>query len=291
MDQTILVTGGSGKLGRSVVSDLQEHGYRVVNADRHLSDACRTMRVDLCALGQVYGAMAGCDAVVHLAAIPAPNADPPEIVFGNNVISTFNVLQAASVLGIKKVVLASSLSALGLAYKVRPVPLRYFPIDEAHPALAQDAYGLSKIVGEEVAEGFARRDDDMSLVSLRLPLLVAPEEFLTMIRRLQQNMERTASVLWSYLDTRDAAYVIRQALEYEGKGHEVFYVNAPDTFVNVPTLELLREHYPAVEADPAKLEGYASPIDCSRACEILGFAPQFGWRNAMTDHAEEQHVV
>lgn len=281
MDQTILVTGGSGKLGQSVVSDLQEHGYRVINADRHLSDTCRTMRVDLCDLGQVYGAMTGCDAVVHLAAIPAPNADPPEVVFGNNVISTFNVLQTASVLEIKKVVLASSLSVLGLAYKVRPVPLRYFPIDEAHPALAQDAYGLSKIVGEEVAEGFTRRDETMSLVSLRFPLLVAPEGFSTLIPRLQQNVKHTASVLWSYLDTRDAASVIRQALDYKGTGHTIFYANAPETFVDAPTLDLLREHYPAVEIDPARLKGYTSPIDCRRARDMLGFAPRFEWRTVL----------
>lgn len=278
MDQTILVTGGSGKLGRSVVSDLQEHGYRVINADRHLLDSCRTMRVDLCDLGQVYGAMPGCDAVVHLAAIPAPNADPPEVVFGNNVISTFNVLQAASVLKIKKVVIASSLSALGLAYPFHPVPLRYFPIDEAHPVLAQDAYGLSKIAGEDVAEGFARRDETMSLISLRLPLLAAPEELPRLRSWVQHSPARTASVLWSYLDLRDAAYVIRQALGYEGKGHEIFYTNAPETFANIPTLDLLREHYPGGEVDPARLEGYASPIDCRRARDVLGFAPQFEWR-------------
>jgi nucleoside-diphosphate-sugar epimerase len=274
----IVVTGGSGKLGQQVIADLQEHGYQVVNADRHPSPSCRTIKVDLRDLGQVFGALAGSEAVIHLAAIPAPNSDPPEVVFSNNVISTFNILQAATVLGIKKVVLASSLSALGLAYPFHPVALHYLPIDETHPDLAQDAYGISKIVGENVADGFARRDGSLSLVSLRFPLLLTSAEFPTFIPRLQRQIEHGAALLWSYLDTRDAADLIRQALDYTGTGHDVFYAVAPDTFVDRSTLELVHDYYPGVEIRSAKLEGYVSPIDCSHARTVLGFTPQFGWR-------------
>src|SRR5258708_4813090 len=150
MSEQVLVTGGSGKVGKWVIAELQAHGYLVVNADRRRADYIKTMEVDLCNIGHAYAAMAGVDAVVHLAAIPSPGGHPPEVVFQTNVISTFNVLQTASTLQVKKVVLASSLSALGLAYSFRPVELHYFPIYEAHPLLPQDAYGLSKIADEHM---------------------------------------------------------------------------------------------------------------------------------------------
>lgn len=271
MGKTILVTGGSGKLGRAVIADLRQHGYEVRNADRQPLEAVRTVHTDLCNLGQVYGVMHGVDAVAHLAAIPAPGGYPPEVVFQNNVISTFNVLQAAAVLGIKKVVLAGSLSALGLAYKFRPVTLQYLPIDEAHPMLAQDAYGISKIVGDEVARGFARRDPALSLITLHLPLLT--EDVQQTAAHLRQRLDFGATVLWSYLDTRDAAAVIRQALELGHTGHDIFYLAAPTTFADVPTGDLIRTYYPDVPFDPARLPGITSPIDCRRATEILGFNP------------------
>ncbi len=288
MTDTILVTGGSGKLGRAVVADLRQHGYRVLNADRQPTEGVHTVKADLCDLGQVYGVASRAAAVVHLAAIPAPGGYPPEVVFQNNVMSTFNILQAASGLGIKKVVLASSLSVLGLAYKSRSIDLHYLPIDEAHPALAQDAYGISKIVGEEIAAGFARRDPAMSLVSLRLPFLVNPGQIRAELsEQTPQHLAFSVSILWSYLDVRDAAAVVRQALEYKQPGHEIFYANAPDTFVDVPTVELVREHFPGVEFDPARLADHRSPIECSRARDVLGFAPQFDWRTTGDDEQEE----
>jgi nucleoside-diphosphate-sugar epimerase len=287
MTEIILVTGGSGKLGRAVIADLQQHGYRVINADQQSTEGVYTVKTDLCDLGQVYGVVSGTSAVVHLAAIPAPGGYPPEVVFQNNVMSTFNILQAASVLGVKNIVLASSLSALGLAYSSRPIDLHYLPIDEAHPALAQDAYGISKIVGEEIADGFARRDPAMSLVSLRLPMLANPGQIQAgLSTQKHEYMAYGARILWSYLDVRDAATVVRQALEYKQPGHEILYVNAPDTFADVPTVDLIEEHFPGVEFDPARLSGNRAPIDCSRARDVLGFAPQFDWRTTGDEHVE-----
>src|SRR5437016_716020 len=275
MSKRVLVTGGSGKVGKWVIADLQAHGYLVINADRRRADHIQTMEVDLCNIGHTYAAMASVDAVVHLAAIPSPGGHPPEVVFQTNVMSTFNVLQAASTLGIKKLVLASSLSALGLAYSFRPVDLNYFPIDEAHPLLAQDAYGLSKIAGEDLAEGFARRDPALSVTSLRFTMILTPDEIETRIPKFREQEQFSASVLWTYIDVRDVARSVRLCLENDSIGHRAFYINAQNTFMKKPTLDLLQTYYPNVSCDPARLQAFTAPIDCTAANQFLGFQPEY----------------
>lgn len=281
MTNTILVTGGSGKLGRVVISELQQHGYEVINADQYPAKGVHTIKTDLCDLGQVYSVASQVSAIVHLGAIPTPAGYPPDVVFKNNTISTFNILQAASDLGINNVVIASSLSALGLAYNSHPVKLHYLPIDEAHPALAQDAYGISKIVGEETAEGFARLNPEMSVVSLRLPLLANPGEIQEALNKQSAgHVVQGELILWSYLDIRDAAIVVRQSMEYDVPGHEILYVNAGETYSDKATIELVKQHFPNVDYDEERLSGHLSPIDCRRAREILNFQPQFTWQSA-----------
>lgn len=281
MTDTILVTGGSGKLGRVVISELKQHGYHVINADQHQTEGVYTIKTDLCDLGQVYSVASQASAIVHLAAIPTPTGYPPDVVFKNNAMSTFNILQAASDLGINNVVIASSLSALGLAYKSHPIKLHYLPIDEAHPALAQDAYGISKIVGEDIADGFARLNPNMSVLNLRLPLLANPGEIQEALHKQSSgHIAQGELILWSYLDTRDAAIVVRQAVEYKVPGHEILYVNAAETYSDKPTIALIKQHFPNVDYDEERLSGHLSPIDCSRAREILNFQPQFDWQTA-----------
>ena len=280
--EIILVTGGSGMLGQAVVEDLQLHGYRVISADLKPSPATpsmRTVQADLTDLGQVYGVATGVDAFVHLAAIPAPRRHSPEIVFKTNVISTFNVLQAAGTLGIKRVVIASSLSALGLAYNTHPVELSYFPIDEAHPLLAQDEYGISKVLGESMADGFARRYLDLSITSFRFPFMAASINLRKKIEYWCNNPEAGARILWSYLDVVDAATVIRLALHTVVPGHEIFYVAAPNTFAKEETLSLIKKYYPGVLLDEKKLLGFASPIDSSAVTSRLQFTPSINWRD------------
>ena len=246
----VLVTGGSGMVGRAVAADLQKHGYRVKNVDlQPAASQIHTVRADLTDLGQVYGVLAGVDAIVHLAAIPAPGSHPPDVVFETNVLSTFNVLQAGAALGVKRIVIASSLSALGLAYKTLPVELFYFPIDEAHPLLAQDVYGISKEIGETLADGIVRRVPDLSVTSFRFPFLTGPATASNALRHWRGSPEAGASILWSYLDVTDAALVIRQALEAALPGHEPFYVAAPDTFMDEETFTLLAKHFPGVPWD------------------------------------------
>ena len=172
------MTGGRGTLGRALIQALAERGHELVSADlRPLGgeeeDLAWHRKADLSDVGQVAGAMVGCDAVAHLGAIPAPYRHPDERVFGNNALSTFAVLQAAALLGVRKAMVASSASALGPAWAPRPFVPLYAPVDEEHPLLPQDSYGLSKEVDECTCAMFHRRYG-MSVLALRLHRVTLP---------------------------------------------------------------------------------------------------------------------
>lgn len=273
----ILVTGGSGKAGRWVIPHLLSHRYEVINADRRPSTQAHTFFVDLTDLGQVFGVVEGKEAILHLAAIPWPGEHTPEVVFRNNVMSTFNVLQAACVLGVNKVVLAGSESALGFPFMFRRFSPQYLPIDEAHPLLAQDAYGLSKIVLEELGRGFVRRNPQMSVISLRFSYILQPEDYAAELEAAWADEKRNDFNLWAYVDARDVAEACRLALEYPQPGFEAFYIAAPDTLMRQPTLELVERYYPGVQRVAEGFGGRMSPLDCSRAEKLLGFKAQYTW--------------
>lgn len=279
----VLVTGGSGKAGRWVVAELLQHGYEVINCDTHPSDQVRTVRADLTDLGQTFGVLEGKGAVVHLAAIPWPGEHTPEVVFRNNVLSTFNVLQAACVLGIRRVVLAGSESSLGFPFAFRPITPHYLPIDEAHPLLAQDAYGLGKMTGELLADGFARREPEMRIVTLRFSYIILPDNYDAEVRMAHSSVEQNSFNLWSYVDARDVARACRLGIEHGPQGHTPFYIAAPDTLMRKPTLELVRQLFPDAGAVKPGFEGNMSPLDCSRAAELLGFRASHTWRQAVSE--------
>ncbi len=273
----VLVTGGSGKAGKWVIEHLLEHGYEVINADQKTSPLVRTYHVDLTDLGQAFGVVEGKDAVLHLAAIPWPGEHTAEVVFRNNVMSTFNILQAACVLGVQKVVLAGSESALGFPFMFRRFSPLYLPIDEEHPLLAQDAYGLSKIVLEELAQGFVRRQPQMSIISLRLSYILQPQDYASELQAAWQDEQRNDFNLWAYIDARDTAVAFRLAMEYPQPGFEAFYIAAPDTLMKQPTLELVNRYYPDVPTIRAGFGGRMSPLDCRKAERLLGFKPHYTW--------------
>ena len=275
--QKVLVTGGTGKAGKWVIADLLQHGYEVVNVDLRPSDQVHTYQADLCDLGQAFGMLEGKDAVVHLAAIPWPGEHAPEVVFRNNIMSSFNVLQAACVLGVKKVVLAGSESALGFPFKFRPFSPLYLPIDEAHPLLAQDAYGLSKIAIEDLGRGFARRNPAMSVITLRLSYIIPPESYADELHPAWADPGRNEFNLWAYVDARDVGGACRLALECPQTGYDAFYIAAPDTLMREPTLELVNRYYPGVGSVAAGFDGRASPLDCRHAGQVLGFKAQYTW--------------
>jgi nucleoside-diphosphate-sugar epimerase len=235
--------------------------------------------IDLEDLGACYGALAGADAVVHLAAIPRPTYDAPERVFRTNVMTTFNVLEAAATLGIPRVVYASSMAVLGFPFFTTPLAPQYVPIDESHPRLPQDAYALSKTVGEDLADGVVRRAGDrLSVISLRFSWIHTPETFREQLLPFWDNPAGGASNLWSYIDTRDAAGAVRLALEAEVSGHEMFFVSARDSFMNCETASLVRAYYPETEIRPG-FEGNQSLFDTRKAARVLGFEASYSWQS------------
>lgn len=279
----VLVTGANGRLGQGVVRELLDHGYEVVGADRQLPprgergrDGAWNREVELTDVGQVAGALAGCEAVVHLGAIPAPGRHPDEVVFGNNTRATFATLQAAALLGVRKAIIASSISALGMAYAVHPFAPRYAPIDEAHPLLGQDPYALSKEMDEATAAMFYRRTG-MTVLAYRFHWVALPGEAAARAAALRERPENGVNGLWGYVDVRDVALACRLGLEAQGLGCEAFNITAADTLSETPTAELLARHLPQVELR-APLAGRATAWSIEKARRLLGYEPRQSWR-------------
>jgi UDP-glucose 4-epimerase len=278
----VLVTGASGRLGQAVIEELLAHDYEVVGADRR-SPAVKQPEVqfaeiELAEIGQVAAAMTGAQAVIHLGAIPAPNRDADEVVFGNNTRATFAVLQAAHLSGVPKAVIASSISALGPSFSPEPTTPLYAPVDEDHPLLGADPYALSKEVDERTAAMFHRRYG-ISVAALRFSWVARPDEVAEAVERVRQNPAGSSRTLWSYVDIRDAAAATRLALEEDALAFEVLNVTAADTLSDIPTEELLREFASSVEVRKP-IPGNASAYSIAKARRILGYEPAHTWRDA-----------
>lgn len=274
----ILVTGGTGRVGRSVVEELQQD-HEVVCFSRHAPTTPTTARVflgDHTNLGQVYTAMAGVDVVVHLAAIPSPLREPPDTVFGNNTLGTFNVVEAAGNLGVKKVIYSGSGASLGFAYRTRPFIPEYLPMDENHPLQPQDPYGLSKWVGEEILAMLTRRTG-IPTISLRPPTVLTPDSYAEHVpRMLAQPGPKT---LFAYVDARDFAQAVRLALEDDTIVHDRFFITADDALAREPLRDLFPRFYPGSEQIAAALADNQSPISSAKAKRILGYQPRYRWRD------------
>lgn len=282
----VLVTGASGMLGRAVVADLLAHGFAVHAIDQRRPDTIPDgpfwfVRADLHDVGQIAGAMRGCAAVIHLGAIPSPYSHSDEVVFHNNTLATFNVMQAASLLGIDRVAFASSESIYGAAWTPRRFYMHYAPADESHPLRPHDPYALGKQVDEATAAMFARRDR-MTIAGLRFAWIATREMQLAHVReRGDRPNPQDASLLFSYVDLRDAARACRLAIEVAGVrpfGFRAFNIMAADTLVTIPTKEALRRYAPDTEIR-SSLPGFTGGFDISAAREVLGWEPEHSWRD------------
>jgi nucleoside-diphosphate-sugar epimerase len=275
----VIVTGGAGKAGRAVVRDLLEHGYDVVSVDLardpNLTEG-QQLVADLTDYGEAVDALKGADAVIHLAAIPAPGLKPDELTFRVNTAATFNVFQAAPLVGLRRVVWASSETTLGLPFE-RELP-RYAPIDEEHPLLPESTYALSKVISEEMARQFSRWNG-IPYHGLRFSNVMEPHDYARFPGFWDDARLRSWN-LWGYVDARDVAQSCRLALEVDLPGAEVFIIAAADTVMSRPSAELLAEVFPDVELRHAVGE-HGTLLSIEKARRLLGYEPEFSWRDTL----------
>lgn len=275
--QRVLLTGGSGRLGRFVVDELSKVcDVAVLDLVAPEQDV-EFIQGDVLDLAVTREASKGRDAVVHLAAIDFGVPAEPEAYFGVNVMGTWNVLQAAHEAGLAKAVLASSISANGVGEMRQDFVPEYLPVDEAHPLKPVHPYGVSKLVVEDVARSFARRGE-MPILCLRPTAVVFPVNLDRLVERANNPEHRW---LAAYVTGEDTACAFRLALEHDGTGYDAFFVTAADSASNLPTLERVLLLYGAVpslrDPDLYHNEPRASMIDATRAREVLGWAPTSSW--------------
>ncbi|WP_078546185.1 NAD-dependent epimerase/dehydratase family protein [Litchfieldia alkalitelluris] len=275
----VVVTGGSGLLGSAVIQEFLDHDYEVINADIKYpkETLCKTVITDLTNLGEVYGVLSGADAVVHLAAIPVAYSHPNEVTFENNVMSTYNILEAAANLGIKKAVISSSESSYGICFSKQNLAPQYVPIDEEHPQLPEESYGLSKIVNEKTADMIHARTG-MQVVSMRLGNVISPEMYKNFPDFIH-NPELRKTILWSYIDTRDAASAYRLAIETDGLGSVALNIGADETSMDIESKKLIAECFPEVKDFRGELSGFAPLLNSEKAKQLLNWKPIHKWRN------------
>jgi len=280
----VVVTGGSGRLGQFVIRDLLAHGYQVLSLDRVAprEKLCTSWLVDLRHSGDLFEAMKNAYGIIHLGAYQAPNLAPDAATLSNNVSATYNVLRAAVDSNVKRVVLASSTAAFGFIYATKLWAPEYLPVDEKHPSKPQDSYGLSKILGEQIADSIVSVHKEMTVSSLRFPGVnfdLVYESF----RERWRNPASRASGFWTYIDARDAAVTCRLALEAKFKGHEVFIASAPKNCMIQPTLELIKKYLPK-GAKIKKVSGtHWSAVDSTKARRMLRFQPQHVWQDYLQE--------
>jgi nucleoside-diphosphate-sugar epimerase len=280
----VAVTGSSGKLGRVVVDHLLEHGWDVVALDRVPSprrDVVSTV-VDLTDFGQAVEALSaiddrhdGVDALVHLAAVPAPGLVPNAATFANNVTASFNVYSAALRAGVRKIVWASSETVLGLPFD-EPPP--YVPVDEEYPPRPNSTYSLVKTLEEELARQLCRWHPDLSMTGLRFSNVMLPEEYAA-FPGFDADPQLRRWNLWSYIDARDGAQAVRRALEHDAVGADVFVIANADTVMSRPNRELMAEVFPGVPFT-REVGEHETLLSIDKARRVLGYEPAHSWRDA-----------
>lgn len=278
----VVVTGGSGGIGRYVVRELLQHGHEVVSFDRvkppEPEPGVHYRLGDHEDEGTIFELLAPAEAVVHLSAIPAPRTHANAFVFRTNVMGTYNVCEAAATLGLKKIVATSSINVLGMSFRYRDFNPHYLPIDENHPDLPQDPYALSKVVGEDTVD-MAHRRTGIPAVSIRPSHVIMPEAWPDRVAALQADFNAYCRGIWGYADVRDLAVGFRLALETESAVQGAYYIVADDAFCSMPLAEAAPLAYPGIGDMAAHLTETESGITNAKAKRELGFQAQYSWRD------------
>ncbi|WP_377295716.1 NAD-dependent epimerase/dehydratase family protein [Rhizobium sp. SGZ-381] len=297
MGKRVIFTGGSGKAGRHAVPYLTAKGYEVFNLDLVPLDCegVTTLNVDLTDSGQVFNALsmhfdfsgletgkgpAPVDAVVHFAAVPRILLKPDNTTFAANTLSTYNVIEAAMKLGIRKVIIASSETTFGVCFAEGDKDYHQFPLTEEYDVDPMDSYGLSKVVNEKTARAFAMRYKS-DIYALRIGNVISPEDYANFPGFLAKPESRKRNA-WSYIDARDLGQIVWRGLETDGLGFQVFNAVNDTITAREPTREFLAKYAPGTPIT-GELEGYAAPISNAKIRTVLGFVEEHDWRNYVND--------
>jgi len=292
----VFFTGGSGKAGRHAIAHLVEQGHRVVNGDLvplghpRVADLC----IDLTDVGQVFNALCAYaafdelepgtgvpkfDAVVHFAAIPAILIRPDNETFRINALSTYNVIDAATKLGIPKVIFASSETTYGICFADGEVRPEYVPIDEEHPTVPQDSYAMSKVVNEATARSFQARTG-IDIYGLRINNVIEPHEYETEFPAFLADPALRRRNIFAYIDARDLGHMVDRCLRTDGLGYEVFNVSNDDMSVGITSDEVYDRFYAGVPRR-REMSRDATFYANDKAKRLVGFAPRHSWRDEL----------
>jgi nucleoside-diphosphate-sugar epimerase len=296
MPKRIMFTGGSGKAGKHAVKYLVDSGYDVLNIDQKPLDnpKVRTLITDITDSGQVYKALSSntnlhefdavlkpqkVDAVVHFAAIPRIMIVPDNELFRINVMGTYNVIEAAVTLGIRKIVIASSETTYGMIFADEPREPRSLPLDEDYDTDPMDSYALSKVVNEKTARAFQLRGD-FDIYALRIGNVIEPHEYKDAVPKWKADPAARKKLTWSYIDARDLGQIVKRCIETDGLGFQIFNAANNDSSADLPTKELLKRYYPNVPLTRAMGE-YEGLYSNKKLREVLGFKEEHPWRKNM----------
>ncbi|MGX9349059.1 NAD-dependent epimerase/dehydratase family protein [Microbacterium sp. KNMS] len=293
----ILVTGGAGRLGRTLVAGLAAAGHDLVSVDRQVSDApelagVEQVAADLGAPGAAADAIAQArpDALIHLAAIAVPFSAPEDVIMRANAGLAVSVMGAAAAAGVGRIVAASSPTVLGYGAPTGWTPER-LPLDEDTPPLPWNAYALSKLIIEQ-SIGMLRRQtgDAIRYAAFRPCYVIAPEEWAGAptqqghtVRERLDNPALSAPALFNYVDARDVSRFADTLLAAmcDIPNGEVFFVGADDALAREPLCELLPRFHPGTARAAAELTGTAPAFSNAKARRLLGWRPQHAWRDEL----------
>ena len=267
----IALTGGSGIVGAAILDMALARGDEVVVVDRVAPpaerDGVRWLVASTDDYDMLHDAFAGCEAVIHMAALPRPGLAPEHVTHNNYVVGSYNALHAAIAQGIRRICQASSVNAIGLSYS-RASHVQYLPVDEQHPNSSEEPYSLSKWICEQQADAFARRHEDVQISSLRFHW-VAESRDIPLNGYARMPDDSVGKHLWGYTLLYVAVLASLAAID-PGRftGHEVFYITAPDTASDTPSLELARAHHPGIPVR-GDLSARKSFFDASKAERLL----------------------
>jgi nucleoside-diphosphate-sugar epimerase len=293
MPKRIIFTGGTGKAGRHAIPHLLGKGYEILNIDLKPFDHpdVNTLITDITDSGQVFNAFTthfgfggyndgtpprAPDAIVHFAAVPRVMINPDNVTFAQNTVGTYNVLEAAMKLGVRKVIIASSETTYGVCFAEGDKDYHSFPLEEDYDTDPMDSYGLSKVVNEKTGRAFAMRYG-ADVYALRIGNVIEPHEYTNFTAFLADPMSRKRNA-WSYIDARDLGEIVHLCLQKDGLGYQVFNAVNDTITANMPTADFLAKYAPNTQI--TRLMGKdEAPLSNRKIRQVLGFKEAHPWKN------------